>query len=56
MNYEEEAALDEKRYTRKDYIKKYKKILLVRKLSGNRKIYPDLTIINMSFKGNFFKF
>ena len=49
MNNDEEAALDEKRYYRKDFIKKYKKIILVRKLAGNRKIYPDITIINMLF-------
>tara|TARA_B110001450_G_scaffold253719_1_gene277692 strand:+ start:3862 stop:4017 length:156 start_codon:yes stop_codon:yes gene_type:complete len=49
MNNEEEAAMDEKRYYRKDYIKKYKKIILVRKLVINRTIYPDLTIIDMSF-------
>ena len=49
MNNEEEAAMDEKRYTRKDFIKKYKKIILVRKITRNRKVYPDLTIIDLSF-------
>ena len=50
MNSEEEAALDEKRYNRKDYIKKYKKIILVSRLSVKKKLYPDLTIIDLSFK------
>lgn len=49
MSHEEEAAGDEKIYSRNNFIKKYKKVLFIKKFEVKKKIYPELSIINLSF-------